>query len=70
MLKFIHVSKPFPGGQQLLPPGDLPDPGIETVAFATTPALEVDSLPLSQGEAFILVCVPISAICSFVCFVF
>ena len=55
---------PFP------PPGDLPDPGIETVALATTPALEVDSLPLSQGEAFILVCVPISAICSFVCFVF
>ena len=55
---------PFP------PPGDLPDPGIETVALATTPALEVDSLPLSQGEVFILVCVPISAICSFVCFVF
>ena len=30
---------PFP------PPGDLPDPGIETVALATSPALEVDSLP-------------------------
>ena len=32
------------------PPGDLPDPGIESMSPAA-PALQVDSLPLSQSEA-------------------
>ena len=32
------------------PPGDLPDPGIESTSPAG-PALQVDSLPLSQREA-------------------
>ena len=32
------------------PPGDLPDPGTELLSFAS-PALQVDSLPLSFGEA-------------------
>ena len=32
------------------PPGDLPDPGIETVS-SVTPMLQVDSLPLSHQEA-------------------
>ena len=36
---------PFPS------PGDLPDPGIEP----TSPALKVDSLPLSHQEALIKV---------------
>jgi len=35
------------------PPGDLPDPGIEPMSPAT-PALQVDSLPLSgQGSSFL-----------------
>ena len=32
------------------PPGDLPDPRIESMSLAA-PALQVDSLPLSQREA-------------------
>ena len=32
------------------PPGDLPDPRIESMSPAA-PALQVDSLPLSQREA-------------------
>ena len=39
MARQLHV--PFP------PPGDLPDPGIEPES-PVSPALEVDSLPLSQ----------------------
>ena len=35
---------------QCLPPGDLPDPGIQSISTAT-PALQADSLPLShQGS--------------------
>ena len=33
------------------PPGDLPNPGIKPTSPAT-PALEADSLPLTQGHAF------------------
>ena len=32
------------------PPGDLPDPGIESPSCAT-PALQADSLPLSHRES-------------------
>ena len=35
---------PFPS------PGDLPDPGME-LKFSVSPALQVDSLPLSYWEA-------------------
>ena len=35
---------PFP------PPGDLPDPGIEPAS----PALQVDSLPLSHQESLLI----------------
>ena len=35
---------------QCLPPGDLPDPGIQSIS-TVTPALQADSLPLShQGS--------------------
>ena len=36
---------PFPS------PGDLPDPAIEPVSSALSPALQADSLPLSHQEA-------------------
>ena len=39
---------PFP------PPGDLPDPGAESMAPATSPALQVDSSPLSHQRSLIL----------------
>ena len=41
-------------GLPFLSPGDLPNPGIESVSPAS-PALHADSLPLSHGEAFVLV---------------
>ena len=45
---------PFP------PPGDLPDPGIET----TSPALQADSLPLSHLGSPIFYYVDLQAQCS------
>ena len=39
---------PFP------PPGDLPDPGTESMAPATSLALQVDSSPLSHQRSLIL----------------
>ena len=40
----------YRSGLSFPPPGDLPDPGIKP-ASPVSPALQVDSIPLSLGEA-------------------
>ena len=42
-------------GLLCLPPGDLPNPGIEAVS-PVVPTLQTDSLPLSTGEALNNLC--------------
>jgi len=41
-------------GLPCLPPGDLPNPGIEAASPATL-TLQVDSLPLSHQEAYMYI---------------
>ena len=40
----------YRSGLSFPPPGDLPDPGIKPASLMS-PALQVDSIPLSLGEA-------------------
>ena len=51
---------PFPSS------GALPDPGIEPMAHATSPALKVDSLLLSHRKSSVCVCVCV-CVCLCIC---
>ena len=49
-LSMGFFKQEYRSGLSFPPPGDLPDPGIKP-ASPVSPALQVDSIPLSLGEA-------------------